>query len=98
MAHRVTFVCDTCEKQFMVTEEMDMPPHWFALQLALSDKDGLIPPQERDVFSHFCSQECASQFVGSNEVRERSLIVDKDVDDESDPDNDDNDVPGDYEQ
>lgn len=84
MSHRVTFICDSCEKQFMIDETMDVPPHWIAIQVAMSDKDGLIPNQERDKFSHFCSQECVALYAKSDELRERSLMVDRNSEDDDD--------------
>lgn len=82
MSHSITFICDSCEKQFMIDETMEIPPHWIAVQIAIADKDGLVPSQERDVFSHFCSQECVVEYTSSDKIRERSLTVDRDFNDE----------------
>lgn len=64
----------------MIDETMDIPSHWFAVQLAIADKDGLVPHQERDVFQHFCSQKCVVDYVKSDEVRERLCSVNKPYD------------------
>lgn len=84
MAHRVTFVCDGCETQFMVDESMDIPPHWLAAQIAISDKEGMVPNQERDIFLHFCKRECVMQYVSGAKLRERLCLVDRDYDDDDD--------------
>lgn len=82
MSHRVTFICDICEEQYLIEESMDMPPGWFAVQVAIADKDGLVPNQERDVFSHFCSRKCVAEYAKSDELRERSLTVDRNYDED----------------
>ncbi len=74
----------------MLHNDMEMPPYWIGFQVAIADSDGLIPDHERDVYTHFCKQECLIEFVNStevNEINERILLVDG----ESDPD----DVPPD---
>lgn len=88
MSHRVTFICDSCEKQFMIDESMDIPPHWIAIQVAMSNKDGLVPNQEREVFSHFCSQDCVTVYAQSDILRERSIMVDRNFEDEEESEGD----------
>ena len=84
MSHRVTFVCDSCDKQYMTDESMELPPYWFAVQVAIADKDGLVPVQERDVFQHFCTQRCAIEYTKGNQLKQRSCMVDKQKNDNED--------------
>jgi len=66
----------------MIDETMDIPGHWFAVQIAIADKDGLIPQHESDVFHHFCSQQCMVDYAKSDEVRERLCSVNRSYKDE----------------
>lgn len=84
MAHRSTFVCDNCEEQYMIVEDMDIPPRWFAVQIAIADSEGYVPVQERDIFVHFCSQRCAAEYMKSDTVRARAAMVDQKNDEEED--------------
>ena len=60
----------------MLSEDMEMPPYWIGVQLAIPDIDGLIPDHERDIFVHFCEQECLIEFSNSNHIKERIMLVD----------------------
>ena len=73
----ITFKCnnETCGLQYTIEEEMEMPPHWFGLQLAIADSEGMIPPHERDIFQHFCSQRCLVEYVASKIIKTRYLLA-----------------------
>jgi hypothetical protein len=89
MSHRLTLLCDSCGKEYMVDETMDMPPYWMAVQIAIGDKEGFVPEHERDKFIHFCSQECFADYCGSAELKERIMLVDRmEGADEEEPDDD----------
>lgn len=64
----------------MIDESQNIPPHWFALQIAVSDREGMIPIRETDHFLHFCSQKCAMDFIGGDDIREMSATVDQQLD------------------
>lgn len=83
MSHRVTIICDNCEKNWMIDETMDLPPYWLGMRVVIADKDGLIPPHEReDVMDlHFCSKECASEYLSGEDFKARSLMVDRQFED-----------------
>lgn len=99
MSHRVTYICDSCEKQFIIDDIMDIPSYWIALQVAIANKDGLVHPKERDVYSHFCCQECAVEYLLSDEMKEKILTVDQLYDEfdetEDDDEEDDENTEGD---
>ena len=79
--HDVTFFCDSCETEFMLEEEsMELPPGWLGMQVVVADSDGCVPDHEREVFCHFCSQECLFEYAASKQMLERLLLVDKDSD------------------
>ena len=79
MSHRVTIICDGCEKNWMVDETMDLPPYWIGLRSVIADKDGQVPPHERDetLDLHFCSKECASDYLLGNDFQDRASMVDR---------------------
>ncbi len=85
MSHRIEFSCDHCGEIFTTDESMDQPPYWFGVQIVIADHSGFIPLQERDIYNHFCTQGCLSEFCQGSELRLRKCIVDKkfDEDDES---------------
>ncbi|MHA2279448.1 MAG: hypothetical protein ACXAC5_00955 [Promethearchaeota archaeon] len=69
----------------MIEENMELPPSWFGMQIVVADTDGCIPEHEREVFCHFCSQDCLVEFAGSDEMRQRLVLADKSINpDESD--------------
>lgn len=82
MSHQLIYVCDNCGKEYTVDDSMEMPPYWFGVQIAIADKDGLIPPHEREIFDHFCCQTCFTKHSEGKEVRERKCIVDKKFDED----------------
>ncbi len=83
--HLVTFKCDSCEKEHMIDEEMEMPPYWFGVQMAIADQDGMIPSHEREEYLHFCEQKCLFDFCIGKELKSRFLLVDKKIEDEERP-------------
>lgn len=78
-SHEVTFYCDGCETNYLISEEMDMPPGWMGMQVLIADSDGSIPEHEREIFCHFCSQDCLIEFVASQEMRERLALADRSI-------------------
>lgn len=85
--HHNIYICDTCEKNYTTTDPMDLPPYWCAVQIAVSNKNGVVPVQERDVFSHFCSQECFVVYCQSDTFQERILTVDQSTEEGDQVDN-----------
>jgi len=83
-SHEVTFKCDACDTNFMIDEDlMELPPGWLGMQVVVADTDGCVPEHEREIFCHFCSQDCLIEYSSSDELRRRLAIVDKvDEDDE----------------
>ena len=79
MSHRVTIICDGCDKNWMVDETMDLPPYWIYIRSVIADKDGQVPPHEQEdsMDLHFCSRECAADYLMSDEFRARSTTVDR---------------------
>lgn len=77
MSHRLTLLCDSCGKEWMVEEDMDIPPYWFGVQISIADKEGLVPQHEREVYTHFCGQECFKEYVSGDSMRERAALIDK---------------------
>ncbi len=77
MSHRYTFICDSCDVQFILEDDMEMPQYWFGVQFCVSDKDGVIPMRERDIYQHFCSQACIIEYVTGNALRRRKSMVDR---------------------
>lgn len=80
--HQITLICDYCEKNYSLEDEMEIPPYWFAVQVAIANQYGLVPNHERDKFMHFCSQECLASYAASPAFRERICLVDKEYDEE----------------
>lgn len=83
----MTIICDGCGKNWMVDETMDLPPYWIAMRAAIADKDGLVPPHEReeDMDLHFCSTECASEYMLGDEFKARASMVDREFPEETEP-------------
>lgn len=86
MSHRVTIICDNCNTNYMIKEEMDLPPYWIGMRVVISDKDGLVPPHERDdtLDIHFCSDVCAAEYLTGTEFKERRSMVDREFSEEQD--------------
>lgn len=78
----IVFMCDRCDKHFTIGNDMELPPGWLGVQLAIADSNGYIPTREREVYMHFCSLECLSEFIDSDELKERFYLVDKQEDSE----------------
>lgn len=94
MGYRVTFHCNNCSTEYAIDNSMDLPPHWVAVQLAITNNEGLIPEHEQNLYMHFCTQKCFTAYSKSDELKERILMVDSlppdDVDeDEESSGNDD---------
>jgi hypothetical protein len=91
VSHLVTIICDKCSESYLMDETMDMPPHWIGMRIAISNGDGLVPPHEREesVDWHFCSQNCAAEFIGGEVLRERIATVNRSTDDDDEIEEDD---------
>lgn len=77
-SHQVTFKCDACETNFMIDEEaMELPPGWLGMQVVVADTDGCVPEHEREIFCHFCSQDCLIDYSSSSDLRHRLAMADK---------------------
>lgn len=79
MALIPTILCDACDTHYMLeaSDGQDLPPSWFAVQIVIADSEGVIPMHERDVFLHFCSQECMVDYIKSDTFKERTLMADR---------------------
>lgn len=76
-SHEVTFRCDACDTNFMIDEEsMELPPGWLGLQVIIADSDGCVPDHEKEVYCHFCSQNCLTEYAASGEMRQRLALAD----------------------
>lgn len=90
MAHKITIVCDSCEKEYMIESTMDLPPYWLGVQMAIADKDGVVPP--KDIFIHLCSQECMADYAASDIMKEKILLADKHERDFREEEDDEDDI------
>lgn len=82
-SHQVTFRCDACDMNFMIDEEsMELPPAWLGLQVVIADTEGCVPDREREVYCHFCCQDCLVEYTSSKEMRRRLALVDADEENE----------------
>lgn len=72
---------------------MDMPPYWIGVRAVIADRDGLVPPYEREdiIDLHFCSEKCTSEYFDSDEFRARKCMIDKNEEEDL-PDIDEGDV------
>ena len=98
--HKINFQCDGCGQQHILEEGMELPPRWLGVQIAFSNSDGIIPKQEQECFCHFCNIECFGDFVSSQEIKDRLLLVDEEYEDDEDDEeyDDDDDNEGDDEE
>lgn len=84
-SHQVTFRCDACDTNFMIDEEqMELPPGWLGLQVVIADTEGCVPDHEREVYCHFCSQDCLVEYTASDEMRQRLALADIGEEDQED--------------
>lgn len=61
----------------MINEEsMELPPGWLGLQVVIADIEGCVPEHEREVYCHFCSQDCLVEYTASVEMRQRLALAD----------------------
>ena len=77
MGHRITLICDVCEKEYMLDEGMEIPPYWLGIQIAIGDGDGMVPTGARDLFLHLCSLDCFSEAANNRKVRDQMALIDK---------------------
>jgi len=65
----------------MLEDQMDMPPYWMGIQLAIANGEGMVPMNNKDTFLHFCSVECLAEYA-DQDLREMVLVVDQKTDKE----------------
>ncbi len=65
----------------MLDEGMDIPPLWFGAQIVIADSEGIIPIHERELFVHFCSQECLSEYAKGDILQERAALIEQEESD-----------------
>lgn len=82
--HRVTLICDSCEKQYIIDDAMELPPYWFSAQIVIANGDGLIPVQDRETYLHFCSQTCLADYAKGKTLKNKKLTIDKQFEDDKD--------------
>ncbi len=81
MSHRVTLICDNCGEEYILGENMDLPPYWLGVQVAVGNYDGEASGAE--LFLHLCGQECLSEYTEGEELRNKIAFIDKPADDEA---------------
>ena len=72
-----TVVCDSCETEYVLSEDMEMPPSWLGVQVIIADREGIIPMHEKENYMHFCSQDCLVDYASDKKFKERILMADK---------------------
>lgn len=87
--HNIDFKCDNCDHEYMLNEGMELPPSWMGVQIAFANTKGVIPEDEQEIFSHFCSLKCLIEFVQSDEIKERFFLADQNDEDGEEDDDDD---------
>ncbi len=79
--HQVTFRCDACDTNFMISEDsMELPPGWLGMQVVVADSEGCVPDHETEIYCHFCTQACLVEYTASQEMRHRLIMADKSED------------------
>ena len=77
MGHKLTLVCDVCEQEYMMEDDMELPPYWLGLQMVVSDGDGIIPLSVKDIFMHICSVGCLAEVAEHPKIKDRIALIDK---------------------
>lgn len=86
-SHEVTFRCDACDLNFTIDEElMELPPGWLGMQIVIADSDGGVPDHERELYCHFCSQDCLVEYASNEEMRRRLVLADTPEEEEDEDD------------
>lgn len=83
MSHKITLVCDACEQEYLLNEDMEIPPYWIGAQIAAGNKDGLLT---QELFIHVCSQKCLLEFIRKN-FRKYMALIDKIVEEKGEENN-----------
>ena len=60
-------------------EEMELPPYWMGCPISMANGEGMI---NGETFAHTCSLECLAEFVLSESMKEKLMLVDKNDEDE----------------
>jgi hypothetical protein len=71
----ITVACDNCGTEFCMEDEMELPPYWMGVQMAVTNGSGLIVGQ--DLFVHICSSKCLVEFAGGNVIKDKLMCADK---------------------
>ena len=59
---------------------MELPPYWIGCPIGIANREGMV--NGRETFAHTCSLECLAEFVLSDVMKERVMLVDKELFDE----------------
>lgn len=63
--------------------EMDLPAYWISLKVFVANSDGIVPDSKtEDVFLHFCSDKCASEYFMGSEFQHRIRTIDQNTEDQ----------------
>lgn len=89
MSHRITFVCEECDTNYMLGPEQQLPPYWIAARLIMSDGEGIVPSVEQEeIYAHFCSLSCLHRHMKSNKIKKRHEMIDREMEQEKNESND----------
>ena len=75
MSINITLSCDSCGSEFSAEDEMELPPYWMGVQIAVANSNGLIAGQ--DLFVHICSQKCFVEFSKGQVIKNKIMLIDK---------------------
>ena len=75
MSINITLSCDSCGSEFSAEDEMELPPYWTGVQIAVANSSGLIAGQ--DLFVHICSQKCFVEFSKGQVIKNKIMLIDK---------------------
>lgn len=75
MTHRITIICDNCGQEYLMEQEMELPPYWMAVPISIANGEGMINGREH--FIHICSLECLADYATGDQMKEQLMTVDK---------------------
>lgn len=53
---------------------MELPPYWMGCPISIANGEGMI---SEETFAHCCSLECLAEFILSESMKEKLMLVDK---------------------
>ena len=80
--HEITLICDNCEQHFILSDGMDLPPHWLGVQITIGNSDGCAR-SGAGLYKHFCARECLQEYAGGEEMKYYLTMVDRKTSGES---------------